>query len=281
MAKYSWATDIHLDHLRSDAQLIAFAESLIVNDPPGIFLTGDISVAPNLVYHLSAFERVVQRPTYFVLGNHDYYGGDFEAVRKEMRELSNMSQSLKYLPLTSYIALSPATALVGHDGWYDALYGDADKSKFMMSDWVMIKDFVPHSGGGKYMNMMDDVKDKPGIISLARKMAHAGVTHVANGIKSAVRYHKHVVVLTHFPPFAESHVFGGRVGDDQAQPWFTSKMMGDMLLNAAKSYPTVSFTVLAGHTHGRYDGEPAPNLRVHVGGAEYGRPGLAGMIDVM
>jgi 3',5'-cyclic-AMP phosphodiesterase len=75
MSSYAWATDTHLDFLKDDNQrLIQFAESLVLTNPTGIFLTGDISVASKLVFHLSAIERVVQRPIYYTLGNHDYYG---------------------------------------------------------------------------------------------------------------------------------------------------------------------------------------------------------------
>lgn len=280
MSKYAWCTDIHLDHLRDDADVVDFTKKLVETEPSGILITGDISSAKRLIYHLSIVERVAQRPTYFVLGNHDFYNGDIQTVRKAMRELTNMSQYLKYLPLTSYVALSPGTALVGHDGWYDGLYGDALNSRFLMNDWVLIQDFIQHSGGGQFVGMMHNVKDKASLISMCQRLAHEGVTHVANGIKSAARYHKSIVVMTHFPPFRESHVYQGKVGDDHAQPWFTSKMMGDMLLSAAQTYPNISFTVLAGHTHGKYDGKPAPNLQVHVGGADYGRPALAGLIDV-
>lgn len=282
MAKYAWCSDIHLDCLGgSDEKIIDFTKELVKTDPTGIFVTGDISVAPSLIYHLSVMERVAQRPTYFILGNHDYYRGDITTVRKQMRELTNASQFLRYLPLSSYVPLSPATALVGHDGWYDAGYGDALNSKFLMNDWILISDFIQHSGGGSFVNMMHDVKDKASIIGVARRLAHEGVTHVMNGIKSAVRYHKNVIVLTHFPPFQESHIYRGTVGDAHAQPWFTSKMMGDMLLDAAKAYPAVSFTVLAGHTHGKYDGRIAKNMEIHVAAADYGRPDLAGLIEAL
>ena len=75
MSKFGWATDIHLDFLGDDnKRLIEFAEGLVRESPTGLFLTGDLSVTQKLVYHLSAIERVVQRPIYFVLGNHDFYG---------------------------------------------------------------------------------------------------------------------------------------------------------------------------------------------------------------
>lgn len=279
MSKYAWCSDIHLDHLSSEDQIVGFSEQLVSDNPTGIFITGDVSNAKQLVYHLSVMERIIQRPIYFVLGNHDYYGGDIEGVRKTMRELHNISPFLKYMPTLPYIGLSPVTAVVGHDGWYDALNGDWQKSRFIMSDWGYIHDFVPHSGGPKFLSV-GNVAAKGGIVSLSRSLAHAGVMHVMDGIKSAVRYHKNVIVLTHFPPFAESHLHEGKMGDDHAQPWFTSKLMGDMLLDAARAYPGVNFTVLAGHTHGKYDGEFNKNLRVHVAGAEYGRPQLASSIEV-
>lgn len=280
MSKYVWTTDIHLDHLKSDDQIVEFASHLIEKDPTGVFITGDISMAPSLIYHLSIVERVVQRPVYFVCGNHDYFRGDIDTVRKAMRELTNVSQFLKYMPLTPYVALSPATALVGHDGWYDALNGDVQNSSYLMADWSLIGDFIPLSGGGQFMNARRAVLNKPGIINLSRKLAHESVTHVQNGIKKASRYHSSIVVLTHVVPFEQAHIYKGKVGDAGAQPWFTSQMMGTMLLEAAKAYPNIHFNVLCGHTHGRYDGKVASNMELHVGYAAYGRPDIAGFIDV-
>ncbi len=269
MSKYAWATDLHLDFLRDDTQrLVQFAESLIVQNPTGIFLTGDLSTARTLIYHLSAIEKVVQRPIYFVLGNHDYYGADIAQVRKAMHELSNVSPFLRYMPTMPYYALSPVTAVVGHDGWYDALHGDGERSTFEMMDWASISEFRAVNGS------------KATIAELARKLAHEGVTHVHNGIKQAVRYSKNIIVLTHYPPFKEAHIFNGKQGDAGALPWFTSKMMGDMLLDASKSFPSHQFTVLAGHTHGKFSGKMANNLTVHVGAAEYNQPQLQGLIEV-
>lgn len=269
MAKYAWATDIHLDFLANRPQeLITFAESLIKDGPTGIFLTGDISTAKNVVYHLSALEKVVQRPIYFVLGNHDYYGSSIEQVRKTMRELSNASPFLRYMPTMPYYGLSPSTAVIGHDGWYDGYYGDWQTSSFGMNDWSAIHEFREVQG------------NKATIVSVARKLAHEGVTHCHNAIKQAVRYHKNIVLLTHIPPFRESHIFQGKIGDDNTQPWFTSKMMGDMLLDASKAFPSHTFTVLAGHTHGKYSGKIKDNLIVNVGGAEYYQPALQGLVEV-
>jgi len=269
MARYAWATDIHLDFLANrPEQLIQFAESLVKGDPTGVLLTGDISTAKGLILHLSAIEKIVQRPVYFVLGNHDYYGSSIEQVRKQMKELTNVSPFLRYMPLMPYYALTPSTAVIGHDAWYDANCGDWKRSTFGMVDWTAIHEF-------KQVN-----KDKAKIVELARQLAVEGVNHVQEGIKKAVRYHKNIVILTHYPPFAETHIHEGRVGDDRAQPWFTNKMMGDMLLQAAAAFPNHTFTLLAGHTHGKFTGKIKENLIVNVGAAEYYNPQLQGLIEV-
>jgi 3',5'-cyclic-AMP phosphodiesterase len=270
MAQYAWATDIHLDLLRGDQhRLIHFGESLVERNPTGIFLSGYLSVTKELVYHLSALERITQRPIYFVLGNHDYFGGNIENVRKRMHDLTNVSPFLRYLPTIPYVALSQSTAVIGHDCWYDANYADGNRSSFNMMDWTAIQDFTLVNGA------------KSTIIELARKLAHEGVLHIQNGIKQATRYHNNLIILTHYPPFAQAHVHEGQVGDAHAMPWFTNKMLGDMLLQASTAYPNVKFTVLAGHTHGKYDGKITNNLEVHVGGAEYDKPAVQGLIEVL
>jgi len=116
---------------------------------------------------------------------------------------------------------------------------------------------------------------------MSRSLAREAVLHVQASIKSAVRYHHNIIVLTHVPPFKESHVYNGKIGDDDAQPWFTSKMMGDMLLDASKAYPSHRFTVLAGHTHGKWSGKITDNLSVNVGGAEYYAPALQQLVEVL
>lgn len=275
MAKYVWATDIHLDLLGEDNQrLIQFGESLVRTNPTGIFLTGDISTARKLVYHLSALDRIAKRPIFFVLGNHDYWDADTTQVRKAMKELTNVSPFLRYMPTMLYQAITPSTAVVGHDCWYDAGAGNWQNSNMVLQDWKRMGDYVQVN------------KNKATIVATSRKLAHEGVQHIHNGIKAAARYHKNIIVLTHFPPFAQSHVHEGHAGSVDAMPWYVNHMMGQMLMDASKAFdgqdgrPKVHFNVLCGHTHGTFNGNITPNLEVHVGGAEYGAPGVAGIIEI-
>ena len=249
---------------------------MIAGNPDAILITGDISISKRITYHLSVLERIVQRPIYFVLGNHDYYNGSIENTRVTMKELSNMSQYLKYLPTTPYVALSNTTAIVGHDCWYDAGYGDVARTNFAMRDWSVISEFASE-------NVMGSSYGRPNyeiIKTISKKLAYDGVIHIQNGIKAAAKYHKIIVIATHFPPFEEAHIYNGSRGGPGEMPWYTNKMLGDMLKQAAESYPKVRFEVFAGHTHGKFDGKITKNLYCHVGGAMYSAPKLQTTIEL-
>lgn len=280
MAGFAWCTDIHLDFVQSDDRIVSFVESLCASDPAGIFITGDISTSETLMDHLGIIEHAAQRPVYLVLGNHDYYGSDVLSVRADVSKLCQASPHLGYLTPKPFVSLTEKTALVGHDGWYDALYGDPANSRFMMRDWCEIGDFVPASGGRGYM-MGGCVKDRQAVIDVARRLATGAAEHVREQVTAAIEAgHRRIIVLTHVPPFEEAHVYAGRRSDATALPWYTSKLMGDMLTKAASTHETVEFDVLCGHTHGAYDGNVSPNMRVRVGGAGYGHPVLQAVIEV-
>ena len=52
--RYVWLTDIHLEFLR-DKKAVAFVEELATRELDGLFLTGDISTAGRLEFHLRLF----------------------------------------------------------------------------------------------------------------------------------------------------------------------------------------------------------------------------------
>lgn len=278
MVELAWCTDTHLDFLDDTERLIAFGESLVVNNPDGVVITGDISSSSNLVYHLSALERIVARPLYFVLGNHDYFGASISAIRNEVKKMCEQSQYLRYLSTMPYISLSQNTAIVGHDGWYDGRHGDAKNSSFIMSDWVKIAEFAKSGAVQQLSDGMISV-DSSKIISISQKLAYDGTVHVMNCIKSAVKYFDNIIVATHFPPFVEVHRPGVRTSDVAYHPWYTSKVFGDMMLQAASTFPNVKFTILCGHTHGHHSLQIQDNLHVHVGASSYGSPKLAKIMN--
>jgi len=99
-------------------------------------------------------------------------------------------------------------------------------------------------------------------------------------IQAAVQRPQRIIVLTHIPPFKEACLHEGKISDDDWLPYFASKAIGDVLIYAAESYRDIEFLVLCGHTHSDAVYEPLDNMKVKAGGAEYGRPGVQGVVEV-
>lgn len=276
--KLAWMTDIHLDSVGDlYGKVLKLSESTAGCE--SVLISGDISVSPMIIEHLHVLEEALQKPFYFVLGNHDYYFSDIISTRRKVaQECRNLSYA-RYLATVPYFQIKPGVAIVGHDGWYDALNGDLRNNDIVMNDWLKIADFstaIRSSFTGK-------VLDKATIVSVARAICRASVTHIASGIKAAAKdKNSHIVVVTHVPPFRESYNGDKHRGMDStsALPWYTSKTMGDTLLAAAVAYPHIKFTVLSGHTHSNYDNDLRNNLNVRVGKSQYGAPQIAGYVDI-
>lgn len=269
MARYAWLTDIHLDHL-SEVQAKQFIDSVAAQNIDGLLITGDIGTSKTFIQYLAMFESALQKPVLFVMGNHDYWGSSAEQCQKTATDISSMSTFIKWAASTPYITLSTSTALVGHDGWYDALYADKPDFSLRMNDWITIREYV----GDKTLQQAVNF-DKGHVVETSRKLAHAATLSMMNSIKAACRYSKRIIVLTHVPPFI------CHPADNVGLSWFSSRMMGDMLRQAAKSYPNVHFTVLSGHTHSSGMLEIDKNMVCHVGQAEYGRPEIVKIIEVI
>ena len=61
-------------------------------------------------------------------------------------------------------------------------------------------------------------------------------------------------------------------------PYFSSKVIGDVLSAIAQQNSEIEFLVLCGHTHSDASYQPLKNLTVKAGRAEYGRPELQEVI---
>src|SRR5262245_22063486 len=137
--RLAWATDIHLNFLSAE-ELAAFAAALTGTEADAILLPGAIAEAPSLRRLLTTLAEAVQRPIYFVLGNHDFYHGSIAEVRALATDLSATSRWLKWLPATANVELAEDTVLVGHDGWADGRLGNYRGSRVMLNDYVLIEE---------------------------------------------------------------------------------------------------------------------------------------------
>ena len=261
-----WLTDLHLD--RADASSTpSLYERLRREDYDAAVITGDISIARLLRHHLREIaEACVPRPVYFVLGNHDFYGGSFAAVDRVAAECCREHSNLRHLGSGEEIRLTPRTALVGHRGWPD---GRA---------WGSRRTFGPNP-------------DRLGIADLRclslkcayQKMAQLGKEsgdYFRSVLPRASTIYRHVVIATHVPPFARAALFDGKSCDPDRLPHYTNISAGGVIQRIAGYFPQTRATVLCGHTHHSARISIAPNLDVRVGGAKVGRPSAQDCIDL-
>ncbi len=253
-----WVTDIHLDFLGA-TETDRFFQEVAETGADGVVVSGDIALAATVEDLLGRMGRAVGTPVWFVLGNHDFYGGSIGVVRERATRLSAEGRVV-WLGATGMVELSPRTALVGHDGWGDARLGNAASTPVLLNDFLVIDDLA---GAGR-----------ADLTARLRRLGDEAAAHVKRVLPEALESHENVLVVTHVPPFREACWHRGGYSDDDWLPYFTCKALGDVLVSEATRRPDRQFTVLCGHTHSGGECHPLPNLRVITGAAEYGRPSV-------
>ncbi len=262
--KLAWLTDIHLDFL-DRLQQKDFAERLANSGADAFLIGGDISKASSVEQHLAGWEALLSRPIFFVLGNHDFYGGSITTVRAAMQKISSLSSWLRWLPAVGVVPLTATTALIGHDCWGDARLGNFETTPIELNDFLLIKEL---SGLG-----MPERNRK------LRELGDQAATHLGDVLPAALARFRRVIVLSHVPPFSDACWHQGRISDADWLPYFTCAAAGKVLLDQASKHPDCELFVFCGHTHGRGEVRLLPNLYVRTGGADYGRSRIEAIID--
>ena len=245
MIRYTWLTDIHLEFL-GDKKTAAFMKDLAAQKLDGLFITGDISTALQIEAHLQLFENLYQSPVYFVLGNHDYYGGSLETVREIVEEICSKSKWLHWLPVSGVVPLSNDYCLIGHDGWADGRFGDYVGSKVLLNDYLKIQNFVQAGEIGR--------------LAMLNSLGDQAATHFQDILPGALEHFNHVIVLTHIPPFKESCWHEGEVSADDWLPHIACKAVGDVLPEFMADFPDKQMIVFCGHTHSSGKCQILPNF---------------------
>jgi predicted MPP superfamily phosphohydrolase len=265
MTRLAWATDIHLNFL-DDAAILHFCHTISAEKPDALVITGDISEAPHIERHLAMMATALERPVFFVLGNHDYYRSSIAHVRQRVRELCERTRHLVWMNAVSLVPLSARTALVGHDGWADGRCGDWSGSRIVLNDYLHI----------------DELAHLKKSVRLARLqgLAEEAAGHLARAAAEALQSYGRVVVATHVPPFEGACWHEGRISDPDWLPHFSSRIIGEALAEVMRSRPDKEMLVLCGHSHGEGSFDALPNLKVLTGGAEYGAPKVQRVLEL-
>jgi len=277
MFRLAWATDIHLNFLKHPGAAKMFGEYLAdETQADALLVTGDISEAPTLEMHLEELETGFAKPVYFVLGNHDYYRGSFS-------ESHLMAQTFEgWLNDRIPVELAPNVALVGNEGWYDATIGNPYSERFSMSDWIAIEEIreTLQKNEDEFNVERLSKKARAALIELCRQRSAALAAEAKTSLEAALKNYEWVIFATHYPPFREACWHEGHYSGEMWLPWFTSKLMGDTLIEVTKAHPDRKILVLCGHSHSSGTYAALPNLLVLTGEAVYGAPDLAGILHI-
>ncbi len=273
--KAIWMTDIHLNFLKHK-QLEDFYNEMCerVNSANAdyVFLTGDIGESKdfeNIISNLNA--RLAKAcKILFVLGNHDYYGGGVEDVRKKADDINGVTYLTWRHPIIhGKIDSSNKVMICGIDGFADGRHGSFAKSTVLMNDHVLIRDFslATYMGNGRN-----------GLIKKMQELADSDAKLLDSKLSEHLDNISHVIVLTHIPPFPEVSKYQGKVAGEEFLPFYTSKATGDVLMSHAIANPSIQYLVLCGHSHHESHFQPLPNLNVYCGKSEYGKPHVQEMV---
>jgi len=258
LVKLAWATDIHLN-IAGHRAVETFLSSVRDADAEAVLVAGDIAEAPSIGRWLAAL-RACGKPLYFVLGNHDYYHGSIAEVRGRM--LSEPG----WLPNANVVELTTASCLIGHGGWADGRLGDYAGSNVMLNDFFLIEELAHLSRDERLV--------------VLQRLGDEAAAHVRRVLSDALARYRHVVFLTHVPPFRAACWHEGQTSADDWLPHFTCKAIGDALTDLMGRHPDKQLTVLCGHSHGGGTVEVLPNLEVVTGGATYGAPQLQELLEL-
>ena len=266
--RLTWATDIHLDQLAPD-QAMAFLHAIQSSQCDGVLLGGDMSTAKSLEDDLTMIADYLDKPVYFVLGNHDFYGGSIAGVRSIAGKFD--SSRMKWVAGGDCLELAPGLGLVGNGGWGDARYGNCENTPVMLTDYFVISelaDVYDRDNHEMTLGTQPALKDK------LRALGREAAEDLRPQLMEAADRFSQVIVLTHVPPFKEAAWHEGAHSSDDWLPGFSCKAVGEELVRVAEVHADTTFTVLCGHTHGGGFARILPNLVVHTQAALYGSPGF-------
>jgi predicted phosphohydrolase len=256
----TWLTDIHLNFLRPLA-LQLFYDRVKAEQPEVVLVTGDIGESDSVVRFVDEIGAQTGAPVYFVLGNHDYYRSSIRIVRDQAQR---QPKRATYLPAIDPVQLTERIVMLGVDGWGDARCGDLS-STVQLSDWGLIEEFRRAKS------------DRAARCEILQRLGTNEGRALRSQLERVPAGARHLLVLTHVPPFPAACVYAGEQSEPAWLPWFTCIATGEALADYADAHPDTQLTVLCGHSHGIGTCHPWPNLEIRTGGwpagaEEYGNP---------
>ena len=254
-----WLSDIHFDKV-SASQRGRLLDQISDTRSDCVFVTGDISSSGKLMEHLALLATAcAPRPIFFVTGNHDYYGSSIAEVDAAINALCDSVANLHHLDGRQIIPLTRDVCLIGHHGWSDARAGYGHRSHLRSPDHRAIRDFHGLTREQSLLRMQE--------------MGKGSAIVIRQILPLALTRFRHVIVLTHTPPYAEAVRYKGGPCDPLHLPHYVNVSAGLAIRGIARAFPRRRITILAGHAHSSSVTHIDPNICVRVAHARTGRPG--------
>jgi 3',5'-cyclic AMP phosphodiesterase CpdA len=273
--RLAWLTDLHLNFVKDEYRTALLVQAIEAARADAVLVGGDTGEADSFAEYLEVLNIGVALPTYFVLGNHDYYRGSIAGVRAASRILSQQSDMLHWLPASGVVPLSEETALVGHGGWGDGRAGSFLQSDVVLNDYLLIDELrvthdFPNSDRVLTQQLLENLQ----------ALGDEAADHFRAVLPVALQTSRHVVVLTHVPPFHQACWHEGTLSDDNWAPHFVCQAVGEVLRESMLENPEKHMTVLCGHTHSSGQARILNNLEVLTGKSRYGEPEIQRLVEV-
>jgi len=267
----------------AEDDLTPFLEELAGQSFDALAISGDISEAPKLEWHLRLLEEYLQRPVYFVLGNHDYYHSSFEEVLPRMEKFKNDSKLLHCMECEDWIDLTPTTGLIGHGCWADGRYGDFDFSPSIQNDWKVIEELkqcwnVP-PGDLMQRRLSAEDLDREALLDILHTRGDRARDHIERVLIDVLGKKDKAILITHAPPFLPAQAHRSARWEDWA-PHAGCKAAGDAILEIMRDLPGKELMILSGHIHASERFNVTPNIEQRIGFAEYLEPRIAEVFEL-
>ena len=258
--KILWLSDTHFDHCVGSPAILGQYLASEFSAISGAVVSGDISRSNRFAQDIKAFSEGLEAPVWFVLGNHDGWDASWAEAQERAKQVPG------YLSFGPTVNFSDGIILTGVDGWYDGYHGNAERSCISLVDWDRMPDFRMLTG-------------RMELIAKCRYLSFVEAEQAGKNLRKACKLKgtKTVYFATHVPPWLEASHYG-HAADPMWSPWFTSKLLGDAIFEVSQEFPEIQFKVVCGHSHFGGNCRIAENLVCYTGKAEYGSPGVCGIL---
>lgn len=262
--RLGWLTDLHLNFVHS-LKRSAFYAHLREEKLDAVLLGGDIGEADSVTELLAEMANGLRIPIYFVLGNHDFYGGSIGAVREAVAREAAVSPWLHWLP-ASGVDPPDRQCHVGRPRFLGRRSPRRLlRSEVALNDYFLITELRSLQKQERYAKL--------------NALGAEAAEFLEYRVLEALPRCQNVIVLTHVPPFRESCRHEGQISTGDFLPHFACRAVGERLASIMRAHPDRNMVVLCGHTHSPGFARILDNLVVLTGGAQYGVPALQQVLE--